>query len=539
MRRYRVRGLALCLLVIAGCTLSTDNRPSTPPQVTATLAAALPTASPEPPPSATPEPTPAPTDTPTRTPSSTPADPPTATMTPPPTLTPVPSAIPPTRTVPGPTAAPPLDDGSGGIVPGTGSTAAAFSPVPGIGQLPATLYYLSDAGAVAQVWRLRAGLNHPDQLTFSPTGVTAFDVAPDGTVAYLNPQGQLIAGGIPVLPPLDTTDALPRITALAWAPDGAWLAFIAATRGASDAMSGAHPIDGVWIRGQQGIAQRVAASVYATGGAWQVFTSPLDWRPDGRELLAGTEGAGETHVTRIDVATGRTQVILPDDLTTDPAFSASWSAGGAIIASGAGRIVRIDPDTLTTQTLLGPESGLAPLDVQALASGTVSFVGQDSGGTRLYLLPGAGVPGAITGPLPEGTAFDMLWDDAQQQILIAVYPTGGPLGTAYWRDAGGALHDLTALTGAVGAPRWGPLFKPLDAARVQTTEGDTLNLRAVPGGQVIVQLVSGSRVIVQEGPRAADGYRWWRVQTPNGVSGWVVESVSEDGELLRTLLPTD
>ena len=540
MRRYHVPILSLCLLVIAGCTLTTNSDPSPPPMVTATLAVALPTASPEPPPSDTPAPVDTPTGTPTAVLTDTPTEPPTATITPPPTFTPVPSVIPPTRTIPGPTAAPPLDDGSGGIVPGTGSAASSLSPVPGVDQLPGTLYYVSDAGAVAQVWRLRVGINYPDQLTFSPTGVTAFDVAPDGTVAYINPQGQLIAGGIPVLPPLDTTDAPPRITALAWSPDGAWLAFTAFTPGASGAMGGAHPIDGVWIRNRQGIVQQIAASVYATGDAWQVHTSPLRWRPDGTELLAGTEGAGETHVTRIDITTGRTQAILPDDLTTDPAFSASWTAtGGAIIASGAEQIVRIDPDALTTLTLLGPEAGLAVHDAQQLASGTVSFVGHDATGARLYLLPGQGTPQAITGPLPDGTAFDTLWDEAEQQTLIAVHHGDNALGTAYWRDSAGTLHDLTPLTGAVGVPRWGPLFQPLDAARVRTTEGDTLNVRAAPGGQIVVQLVNGSRVTVQEGPQTYDGYRWWRVQTPNGVSGWVVESVIEENGLLRTLLPAD
>ncbi len=549
MRRHRLVLIPLCLLIVLGCTLTTRSSSPVPSRVTATLAEPLPTlsvtlavqstASPEttlaPPPSATPLPTAAPTDTPAAT--------ATATLASPPTQTPLPSAIPPTRTLPGPTAAPPLDDGSGGVVPGTGGAAAAISPVAGVDQLPDTLYYLSDSGALAQVWRLRVGLNHPDQLTFSPTGVAAFDVAPDGTIAYHTPDGQMIIGGFAFLPPLDSGGTLPRVTALAWSPGGEWLAYTLFTPGASGAMGGPHPIDGVWIRDRQGTTIQIAPTVYATGDAWQVYGPPLSWRPDGREILAATEGAGERHVTRFDITTSRSQAILAgSELATDPLFSAQWSAAGdVIIASGAGQIVRVDPDTLATQTLLGPEAGFAPRLARQLASGSVSFLSADADGARLVLLPAdQSAPQAVTAASGENVV-DYLWDAAGRQALIVVSAPGNPtLGTASWRDSGGTLHDLTPLTGSVAAPQWGPLFQARDTARVHTTAGDTLNLRAVPDGQVVVQMVSGSLVMVVEGPRDEGGYRWWRVQTPNGVSGWAVESViDERGLPLRTLLPTD
>ncbi|MBN1562357.1 MAG: hypothetical protein JXA10_00845 [Anaerolineae bacterium] len=125
----------------------------------------------------------------------------TATMTPPPT------AIPPTRTHPGPPTVIPFDDGSGDLIPGTGgSTSTTFSPIPGLAALPHTLYYLSDAGSVNQVFRLQIGLPYPEQLTYSATGVWAFDVAPDGTLAYITGQGEMVIGGLPFLtPPPDSS----------------------------------------------------------------------------------------------------------------------------------------------------------------------------------------------------------------------------------------------------------------------------------------------------------------------------------------------
>jgi hypothetical protein len=127
------------------------------------------------------------------------------------------------------------------------------------------------------------------------------------------------------------------------------------------------------------------------------------------------------------------------------------------------------------------------------------------------------------------------------QTLIVAYETADArLGTAYLRDPVGTLRDLTPLTGPVGSPRWGPAFEPGDTARVQTTRGDTLNLRDVPGGSVLFQLVSGSRVMITGGPRAQGGYRWWRVQMPDGVLGWAAEAVlDEQGARLRTLLPVE
>lgn len=81
----------------------------------------------------------------------------------------------------------------------------------------------------------------------------------------------------------------------------------------------------------------------------------------------------------------------------------------------------------------------------------------------------------------------------------------------------------------------GPTLTIGGAAVINTTEGDTLRVRSGPGlsFSVVANLNAGVRVTLLEGPRSAEGYVWWRVRTPAGQEGWVVESA--DG--VRTLLP--
>ncbi len=542
MRRPQLPWLlavALALLVaLTACTLTQDKPPLI---VTATLSASLdtpvPTETPLPPPTETPvllpTATPVPTDT----------QPAALTSTPTPG-TPVPSATPaPTRTRPGPTALPPLDDGSGGVVPGTGGAVAQLSPVAGLDALPATLYYLSADGGSPQVWRLRIGLAYPEQLTFSPDGVAAFDVAPDGTLAYLTPGGGLIVGGIPLLPPPAADGSQAQVTAIAWAPGGVWLAYTVITPGADGASGGAHEVDGLWLRSSDGNTVRLQPSVYATDESRRIFTGPLRWRPDSSEILAGYEVAAGAAFCRVSLSNS---ALLPlwDAASLPPGSftTAAWNDNGtAIIASGAGSVLTIEPDALQARPLIAPDSGFWPVDARQFAEGTLAFLDAPPGAPRaIYLVPRGGsalVP--VASGLPASGALDVLWDDFARQVIVAARESeGAPLGTPTLYDTAGGLYDLTPLTGPVGAPRWGPAFKAGDEARVQTTEGDPLNLRAVPGGEVLLSLVNGSRVRVTGGPRVQEGYRWWRVQTPNGVSGWVVEAVRDgQGNLLRTLLP--
>lgn len=62
------------------------------------------------------------------------------------------------------------------------------------------------------------------------------------------------------------------------------------------------------------------------------------------------------------------------------------------------------------------------------------------------------------------------------------------------------------------------------AVAVTGTGGDGLNVRSTPAtnGAVIGVEAEGAQGNVLEGPIAADGYSWWRVQWTDGLAGWSV-----------------
>ena len=77
-------------------------------------------------------------------------------------------------------------------------------------------------------------------------------------------------------------------------------------------------------------------------------------------------------------------------------------------------------------------------------------------------------------------------------------------------------------------------------ATVNTTEGDSLNIRSGPGTgfDVVARLSAGARVTLLEGPRDAGGFTWWRIRISTGLEGWAVQSVDDGGLPLQTLVPS-
>jgi hypothetical protein len=70
---------------------------------------------------------------------------------------------------------------------------------------------------------------------------------------------------------------------------------------------------------------------------------------------------------------------------------------------------------------------------------------------------------------------------------------------------------------------------------VHVIRDDMLSVRTSAGIQnaILERLADGTIVTLLAGPVEADGYLWWRVRTPRGTNGWVVESA--DG--IQTLIP--
>jgi uncharacterized protein YgiM (DUF1202 family) len=57
-----------------------------------------------------------------------------------------------------------------------------------------------------------------------------------------------------------------------------------------------------------------------------------------------------------------------------------------------------------------------------------------------------------------------------------------------------------------------------------------LNMRALPSAEtgITVKLHVGTRLKVIAGPSCNSLYTWWRVETPNGLRGWVAEGTWEE-----------
>lgn len=112
----------------------------------------------------------------------------------------------------------------------------------------------------------------------------------------------------------------------------------------------------------------------------------------------------------------------------------------------------------------------------------------------------------------------------------AVTPEGTPLfeGGPFFEDTPAAQDAATPVTASDPLIVGGIAF-------IQTTEGDMLNVRSGPGlnFQRVTQLAPGTQVTLLEGPVPADGFTWWRVEMPDGRSGWVVQRADN----VDTLLP--
>jgi hypothetical protein len=91
----------------------------------------------------------------------------------------------------------------------------------------------------------------------------------------------------------------------------------------------------------------------------------------------------------------------------------------------------------------------------------------------------------------------------------------------------------------IATPVFGAVLRIGGLATVQTTQGDKLNMRLSPdlSAPVLAQLETGTHVTVVDGPRTANGFTWWKIRAANGLEGWAVESVDDDGIRLQTLLP--
>lgn len=139
-------------------------------------------------------------------------------------------------------------------------------------------------------------------------------------------------------------------------------------------------------------------------------------------------------------------------------------------------------------------------------------------------------------------AFHSYFDTSDQPYLdIVLVHSDMPVGPFKpWAQLADPVYaptpePSTAAIPPTSIPTPPPLFHVGQTVRVQTIDGEILNLRAEPTrkSEIIVYIEDETQLELLEGPIEAEGYHWWRVHTPDGLEGWVVEN---DGEL-QTILP--
>jgi hypothetical protein len=104
-------------------------------------------------------------------------------------------------------------------------------------------------------------------------------------------------------------------------------------------------------------------------------------------------------------------------------------------------------------------------------------------------------------------------------------PSPTPTPTATLVPTATALPTLTPTETPVPTATATPVPVVMSGGQVvvKGTEGQQLRLRAGPAlTQETLRIVEEGTILkVLEGPEAADGFQWWKVQTDDGVTGWV------------------
>lgn len=152
--------------------------------------------------------------------------------------------------------------------------------------LPHSLYFLSERGGSAQVWRLERDGMTTAQLTDEPSGVDDFDVSPsDGTLAYVSGNQMFVmeSDGQPTL-------LLDNHAASVDLPDYYYNQLIKAPRFSSDGSILAYALDGIFFYHlDNGKTEHILPNELDTRDDGSVLAKelyiPLEWSPDGAQLL--------------------------------------------------------------------------------------------------------------------------------------------------------------------------------------------------------------------------------------------------------------
>lgn len=230
------------------------------------------------------------------------------------------------------------------------------------------------------------------------------------------------------------------------------------------------------------------------------------------------------------------ELILVD--TTDTAARYFWT-----VIQRDGTVVGTLPTAITINDVRGvPDGFIYTTDKFTPGATTLVYVNTRDG-------LNAGVPVWTSAP---GGKQVIAWVGSDAITAQAAYPAWSRLADAVYAPGHaptiGPAPDQPLLTPAVVSPSQleGDATQAVNrflavgqAAMVHTTEGDQLNIRLIPSvtADIIGKVSDGERVTLLEGPHSAEGFNWWKVRTASGIEGWAVDSVTDNGERLQTLVP--
>ena len=290
--------------------------------------------------------------------------------------------------------------------------------------LPAPLYVLSDQSGIPQVWQFTInGGFFP--LTDAPTGVSAFDITPEGQVVYRTQSGEIwiasptdeehrlldlpgaavhtfALGSGALVVYIDAEGALwatdltensavmladpspsgTKVSGLVISPDGAQVAYVVRTPDVDCTTSGFPGVDdGIWVVNTTGGTPRQLAQSYCQvgeGGSLPVlFRSVPTWSPDNNRLLVPTSTFEGSYYGVLDLAEGTLRYPDPVILLSG---NATWSRDGQAILGTDSRflapdnLLLVDAATLDATVLLnGQPLGLVTVEHHQLADGRIAF----------------------------------------------------------------------------------------------------------------------------------------------------------------------
>lgn len=268
-------------------------------------------------------------------------------------------------------------------------------------------------------------------------------------------------------------------------------------------------------------------------------------------LVGGNTAAGEQTIWMVIGRDGRLAGTLPSTVTMDSLWGLGdgflyttggfspgavtlvyaytrpgLNAGAPVFISDAGQMLEIAwaGDTTPVQSPAATTAWAQLAEPVYVLDAALSFVPALPTGAPLVqvVAPTLTVPPLVVPSLAPVTSFTNPSTIAAPLVAPSLTPPPVPPGQA-----------------VVATPVFGAVLRVGGLATIQTTQGDKLNMRLSPtlDAPVIAQLETGTHVTVTDGPRTANGFIWWKLRASNGLEGWAVESVDDDGIRLQTLLP--